>query len=179
MTVTGATYNVSVAFSALVYAVTLSAGGLSTDTTWSATVNGNTQSTAGTSLVFYLTAGTYTYAFNNVSGYNLPSTGASGSLTVVSAPMSLATTYSPSTTTSYVSTDTFNTWFAVLIAIAVIALVIALLAVLLFRRREPAATPAPAQAWTPPAGSTTTTPPASGEPGSWSEGPPAGGSPPS
>ncbi len=179
VTVTGATYNVSVAFSALVYAVTLSAGGLSADTTWSATVNGNTQSTAGTSLVFYLAAGTYTYAFNNVSGYNLPSTGASGSLTVVSAPLSLATTYSPSTTTSYVSTDTFNTWFAVLIAIAVIALVIALLAVLLFRRREPAATPAPAQAWTPPAGSTTTTPPASGDSGSWSEGPPAGGSPPS
>jgi parallel beta-helix repeat protein len=179
VTVSGATYNVSVTFSAVVYAVTLSAGGLSSDTTWSATVNGVTQSTAGTSLVFYLPAGTYTYVFNNVSGYNLPSTGASGSLTVVAAPVSLATSYSPSSTTSYVTTDTFNTWLAVLIAIAVIALVIGLLAVLLFRRRPPASTTAPAQAWTPPEGSAAANPPASGGTGTWSEGPPAGGSPPS
>jgi len=176
-TVAGA-YNVSVAFTAVTYAVTLSVSGLSTGTTWGATVNGVFQSTAGTSLVWSLPMGTYAYAFGNVSGYTLPSTGASGTVKVTNAAVNLATTYSPVSTPSYVSTDTFNDWLAVALAIAVIALVIALLALLFFRRRaEPAAG---AQPWTPPAQTGGTPPAAEGSAG-WSEGPPAGdkGTPPS
>jgi hypothetical protein len=172
---TGASYNVPVAFSAIDYAVTLTAGGLSTGTTWSATVNGVTQSTSGMSLVFELADGTYTYKFNNVSGYNLASAGASGSVVVANAPVSLSASYSPVTTPSYVSTDTFNQWLAVAFAVAVIALVIALLALLLRRRREEQQAQG-AQPWTPPAGTGGSS---SGGSGSWSEGPPAGGSPPS
>jgi hypothetical protein len=176
--VTGPTYNVSVRFSTVVYAVTLSVGGLSADTTWSATVNGVTQSTSGTSLVFYLANGTFPYAFNAVSGYSLSSSG-NGTLAVNGAPLAVATTYSSASTPSYVSTDTFNTWLAVAFAIAVIALVLALLALFLRRRREEPPSTA-AQAWTPPpTQSTGGAPPASGSSGSGSEGPPAGGSPPS
>jgi len=173
VTVTGSAYNVPVAFSAVLFPVTLTAGGLSTGTTWSATVNGVTQSTSGMSLTFELADGSYAYKFNNVSGYNLASTGASGTVTVANAPVSLSASYSQVTTPSYVSTDTFNMWLAVAFAIAVIALVIALLALLLRRRREEQTQPA--QAWNPPAEGAA---PAAGS-GSWSEGPPAGGSPPS
>lgn len=181
--VTGANYNVSVTFSANLYAVTLSEGGLGSGTTWSATVNGVTQSTSGTSLVFNLPNGKYTYAFNAVSGYNLPSTGATGSVTVNGAPMSVATTYSPTSTPSYVQSGTFNDWFAVALALAVIALVVGLLALFLRRGKEKEP-PAAAQPWTPPAasagGTAAAAPPPSGSSGSWSEGPPpAGGSPPS
>ena len=178
--VTGATYNVPVTFTAIpvpTYAVTLSAGGLATGTSWSATVNGVTQSTTGPSLTWYLPSGLYTYSFNAVSGYNLPSTGATGSVAVGTAPTSLSSSYTATSSPSYVQTDTFNQWLAVAFAIAVIALVIALLALLLRRRREdqPAQ---PAQAWNPPAESGTTAPAAGS--GTWSEGPPpAGGSPPS
>ena len=178
VTVSGVPYNVPVTYTAVpvpTYAVTLSAGGLSTGTTWSATVNGVTQSTTGPSLTWYLASGAYTYKFNNVSGYNLASTGASGSVTVASAPTSLSASYSPVTTPSYVSTDTFNQWLAVAFAVAVIALVIALLALLL--RRRHADQPAQgAQPWTPPAASGGS---GAGGSGTWSEGPPAGGSPPS
>ena len=180
VTVSGAPYNVPVTYTAIpvpTYAVTLSAGGLTTGTTWSATVNSVTQSTTGPSLTWYFPSGSYTYSFNAVSGYNLPSTGATGSVVVGTAPTSLSSSYSPVTTPSYVSTDTFNMWLAVAFAIAVIALVIALLALLLRRRREDQPTQ-PAQAWNPPAESGTTAP--AGSSGTWSEGPPpAGGSPPS
>lgn len=173
VTLSAATYTVSVTFTAIpptMYAVTLSAGGLSPDTTWSATVNGVTQSTSGTTLVWYLVNGAYAYSFNAVSGYNL-GTAASGNLTVAGAPLSISTSYSPKTTPSLVSTDTFNMWLAVAIAIGVIALVLGLLAVFL-RRRSPPANQG-AQAWTPPAAES------GGSSGTWSEGPPAGGAPPS
>lgn len=177
VTLGAATYNVPVTFTAVptpTFAVTLSAGGLTAGTTWSATVNGVTQSTTGPSLVFYLANGNYTYSFNAVNDYNLPSTGASGTVTVSSAPTSVSASYSPKTTPSYVSTDSFNMWLAVAIALAVIALVIGLLAVVLRRGRGGQAQGA--QAWSPPpaAGSG-----GAGASGGWSEGPPAGGSPPS
>ncbi|HTT46023.1 MAG TPA: thermopsin family protease [Thermoplasmata archaeon] len=176
VTVAGTTYNVPIGYSADVYAVTLSEGGLSAGTSWGATVNGQSQSTTGTSLTFYLPAGSYSYSFSAVSGYNLPSTGASGTVDVTNAPVSLATTYSPTSSPSYVKTSDFNNWLAVALAVAVIALVIGLLALLLRRRKEPPTTQG-AQAWTPPP--TAGTPPASGGSAGWSEGPSSGGPPPS
>jgi hypothetical protein len=175
VTVAGTFYNVQVSYSAVLYAVTLSEGGLSAGTSWGATVNSQTQSTTGATLTFYLPAGSYTYSFNAVSGYNLPATGASGTVVVTNAPVSLATSYSPTSTPSYVQTSDFNNWLAVAIAVAVIALVIGLLALFLRRRKEPPAQGA--QAWTPP--SSGGSPPASGGSSGWSEGPPSGGSPPS
>ncbi len=176
VTVSGATYNVSVAFSQVVYAVTLSAGGISPGTSWSATVNGATQSTTGASLVFYLGAGTYTYSFNAVNGYNLPSAGASGTVNVT-GPTNLAVTYAPTSTPSLVTTSTYNTGFAIALVIAVIALILALLALFWRRRARASENQAPPSAWSPPSGSATTAPSGGGTgTNQWSEG---SGSPPS
>jgi len=171
-------YSLSVAFTAVTYAVTVTESGLSSGQSWSATVNGATQASTGTSITFFLANGTYAISVANVSGYSLSS--GTTSVKVSGAPAGVSVSFTPNTTTSVVSTDTFNTWLAVLIAIAVIALVLGLLALFLLRRREPKQAAAPAQAWTPPpAESTGGAPPASGSSGAWSEGPPAGGSPPS
>ena len=176
ITEAGAPYSVPVSFVQTTYAVTLGESGLGTGTSWSATVNGVTQSTTGTTITFYLPAGAhYTYSFNTVSGYNLPATGASGTFNVTTEPVSLATTYSPTSTPSYVQTSDFNNWLAVAIAVAVIALVIGLLALMLRGRKEPPAQGA--QPWNPPAASGGA-PPAAGGSSNWSEGPPSGGSPP-
>ncbi len=88
----GASYLVNLSFHPVLYAVTLSAGGLPSGTVWSATVNGSTQSTSGGSLTFELANGSYDYAFGPVTGYTLGS-GSSGELTVAGAPLSLAATY--------------------------------------------------------------------------------------
>ncbi len=178
VSVTGTAYNVSVTFSEVAYALTLSESGLATGTSWSATVNGVTQSTTGTSLVFYVPAGSFTYAFNAVSGYNLPSTGASGSGTVTTSPMNLATTYSVVSPPSNVSTSTYDTGFAIAVAIAAIALLLALLALFWRRKSKPGENPPPPSAWTPPPGTGSSPPPAGGTgPGSsqWSEGSGPGG----
>ena len=180
ITEAGAPYSVPVTFSQTTYAVTLSASGLGSGTSWGATVNGVTQSTTGASLTFYLPAGTgYKYSFNAVSGYNLPATGASGTFNVTNQPVSLATTYSPTSTPSYVQTSDFNNWLGVAIAVAVIALVIGLLALLLRGGRKEQPPAQGAQAWTPPPAQAGGAPPASGGSSSWSEGPPSGGAPPS
>ncbi len=180
VTVSAAAYSVAVTFAPLTYAVTLSEGGLASGTVWSATVNGQTQSTSGATLVFYLPDGTYSYAFGSVSGYNL-GTNSSGALTVSGAPMALAASYSATNTPSLATTGDLNNYFAVAIALAVIALIVALLALLLFRRKKPEPV-APPAAWSPPpaaaAGAGESAGGSSGGAASWSEG--AGpGSPPS
>jgi hypothetical protein len=181
LTVVNGNYNLVVTFTQVTYAVTVTESGLSSGQSWSATVGTDTQTSTGTAITFSLANGSYTVKVLNVSGYSL-SNGGSVSVTVNGAPAGASVTFSPSTTTSLVSSDTFNMWLAVAIAIAVIALVIALLAVFMRQRREDQQQQ-PAQAWTPPpAGSTETAAgeaPAAGSSGNWSEGPPAGGSPPS
>ena len=167
--ISGAAYSVPVTFTANTYAVTLSEGGLASGTAWSATVNGQTQSTSGSSLVFYLAEGSYAYSFGSVSGYNL-GTNSSGTLTVSAAPLAVAASYSPTNTPSLASTSDLNTYFAVAIAIAIVALVVALLALFLRRRPKPSENPPPT-AWTPPP--STNSPPSTGGSGAnnWSEGP--------
>ena len=152
VTVTAAAYNVSVTFSAVLYEVVLSAGGLSASTVWSASLNGVNQSTSGPSLIFWLPNGTYPYAFHDVTGYRLPSTEATGLLPVAGASTSLGITYTPTSTPSYVSTATYNTGLAIAIALAVIALVVGLIA-LFWRRQKKEPVSSPPAAWTPPTGS--------------------------
>jgi len=181
LTVVASNYNVSVTFTQVTYAVTLSEGGLATGTTWSATVNGVTLSTSGTSLTWYLANGTYTYSFGAVSGYNVGS-GGSGSLTVAGAPVSQGVTYTATSSPSVASTSDLNTYFTVALAIAVIALVVALVALMLRRKKAEPMSSAPPTAWTPPAGSAGGSAPSGGagsSGGAWSEGAGPGTPPPS
>ena len=166
-------YAISVTFTVVTYAVTVSESGLASGQSWSASINGVSQSSTGTTITFYLANGSYTVKVENVSGYSVSSS--SLSVNVNGAPSGAAVSFSSTTTTSLVSTSTFNTWLAVAIAIAVIALVLGLLALFMRRGKEPQSSP---QQWSPPpAGTSGGSPPASG--GNWNEGPPAGGSPPS
>ncbi len=150
VSVTG-NYAIAVTYSALTYAVTLTAGGLGSGTTWSATVNGVTQSTTGPALVFYLADGTYNYSFNAVSGYNVGAN-ASGTVTVAGASVSLSNGYSAKSTTSVASSSDLTNDFAVALAIGLIALVIAIVALILKRGGRPGAPTPPPEAWKPPAG---------------------------
>ena len=137
------------------YAVTLTESGLPAGTTWTATVNGVTESTSGSALVFHLANGTYSYSFAAVTGYTVGGN-ASGSVTVNGGPAVASTTYSAKSSPSVASSSDLNTYFAVALVIAVIALVIAL-AALLLRRGGRSGTAAPPESWTPPAGSGTST----------------------
>ena len=179
-TVVNADYNLVVTFTQVTYAVTVTENGLGSGTSWTASaVSGGTTvqtlSSSGTSMTFNLPNGTYSIVVKNVSGYSL--SGGTLPLVVSGSPAGLSVSFSPNTTTSLVSTDTFNTWLAVAIAVAVVALLIGLLA-LLFRRRKENPPSQGAQPWNPPAQGATTGASAGSESGNWSEGPPAGGSSP-
>jgi hypothetical protein len=151
LTVVAANYSLAVTFTPFTYAVTVSEGGLASGTSWSATVNGVTQSTAGASMTWYLPNGTYAYSITAPSGYTL--SGGSGNVQVNGAPASVAGGFSSTSSTSFVASSTFNTWLAVAIIVAVIALVVALLAVMLRRKNGG---PPPATPWTGPASSSST-----------------------
>jgi len=127
------------------YEISLSAGGLPAGTVWSATVNGTTQSTGGSTLVFYLPNGTYSYSFTAVSGYTL-SSASSGNVTVSGAPTSLSATYKAASTAATASTSALESYFSIALVIALIALVIALVALLMGRGGRAAAT-SPPEEW--------------------------------
>jgi hypothetical protein len=169
-------YTLLVTFTQVMYAVTVTETGLTNGESWSATVNGNTLPSTGSSITFDLPNGSYSIQVSNVSGYTLSS--GSVPVSVHGAATGASVTYTPTSKPSYVQTSDFNNWLAILIAIAVIALVVGLLALLLRGRKEPSAQGA--QPWTPPpTQSAGGTPPASGGSNAWSEGPPSGGPPPS
>jgi hypothetical protein len=173
VTVGTSPYSLAVSFTAVTYAVTVTENGLPSGTSWSATVNGVTQTSVGASVTFYLPNGTYTYSVANVNGYSM--TGGTGSVTVNGAPAAAAVAFTPSTSPSLVSSNTYNTGLAIALAIAAIAIVLALLALLWRHKAKPAAAPAPPNAWTPPEGAAGAPPPTTGT-NPWSEG---AGTPPS
>jgi len=77
---------------ATIYLVWVSETGLPAGTTWSATVNGYTQSTTGTGIGFWWTNGAYTWSAGAVSGYSAHP--ASGAVVVNGGPAHVKITYS-------------------------------------------------------------------------------------
>jgi outer membrane protein assembly factor BamB len=85
------------------YAVTFSETGLPTGTTWSVTLNGQTKSGNGLTIVFNVANSTYPYSVGALSGYTPnPS---SGNVTVAGAPISLTIGWSASTTYAVTFTE--------------------------------------------------------------------------
>ena len=149
------------------FAVTFTETGLSSGASWSVTLNGVTQVSNTTAITFQEPLGSYDYQVAGVSGYSV--TPASGSVSVSGAPYAVGVTYTSTSTSSLASTSDLNNYFAVALAIGLLALVIALVALFMRRRSKPSEVPPPA-AWTPPA--TSNAPPPAGGSGSsnWSEG---------
>ena len=140
-------YNLTVTYTPVTYAITVQEAGL-TGQTWSATVNGVTQSTAGTNLVFYEANGSYSYSVSQVSGYKVAC--ASTSVTVSGSAVTVGCQYTTTSTPAPTATlADAQTYFAIALVVAVVALVIAVLAVMMRRKSQ-----------NPPANATSSSPPA-------------------
>ena len=163
--VTGA-YALATTFTAVTYAVTVSESGLASGQAWSATADGQTQSTTGTSMTFYLANGTTSISIGAVSGYTVSAS--TVSVSVNGQATGASVTFSPTSTTALVSQSTFNAWVTVALVIAVIALVAAVLALLMRRKGGTSASNAPPQQWSGPTSGASSPP--SGSDASWSEG---------
>lgn len=99
ITVNGANINQAITFTAVpTYTVSFTESGLTSGTSWSVTLAGSTQSSTTNTISFTEAAGTYSYSIGAVSGYT--SSPSSGSLTVSSANVNQAITFSVVTQTS-------------------------------------------------------------------------------
>jgi hypothetical protein len=90
--VSGGTVNVAIVFSEYTYYVNFSEAGLPTNTMWSVTLNGVTNSSQSDLIVFQEINGTYSYSIGSVTNY--VSTPSSGSVTVSGASTSVFITFS-------------------------------------------------------------------------------------
>jgi len=77
------------------YTVTFTESGLPSKTSWSVTLNGNLESSTGTSISFTEPNGTYSYSVGSVSGYT--SSPSSGKVTVKGVPIGVPITFTVTT----------------------------------------------------------------------------------
>ena len=79
------------------YPVTFIESGLPSGTTWSVTINGNTETSTTNEITFTLPPGTYTYTIGSVPGYT--ASPSSGMITVTSSGITQTITFTPITYT--------------------------------------------------------------------------------
>ncbi|MFZ1022757.1 MAG: hypothetical protein WAN87_01300 [Thermoplasmata archaeon] len=124
------------------FALTFTETGLSAGTSWSVTVNGATQSSTTTSIVFTEANGSYTFTPNNVTGFTVFPL--KGTVVIQGQGATEAVTYSISTTGSGASSG-LSTLDWVVILVVILAIVAAIVAVLTSRGRKPAPVVQPEQ----------------------------------
>ena len=96
--VNGEDLNVNISFTKVTfktYAITFTEAGLPTGTSWSVALNGSTQSSISSSIVFNDPNGTYSFTVGSVSGY--AATPSSSSLMLSGYPVTESITFSPKT----------------------------------------------------------------------------------
>jgi len=79
--------------------VTFTESGLPSGTSWSVTLNGSTETSVGTTIVFNEYPGSYPYTVGGISGYQL--TPASGAVVVATTPVDVAVSYAALYTVSF------------------------------------------------------------------------------
>ncbi|MCL5962934.1 MAG: hypothetical protein M1411_00980, partial [Candidatus Thermoplasmatota archaeon] len=134
LTVNGAPVSESITFNLFTYSVTFTESGLSTGVNWSVTLNGVTEHSTSTSIVFTEPNGTYAYS----TGYVTESTTsfASGNVTVNGKAVTQKIIFS-STSTSSTSTNTLSITSAYLysIIIAIIIVAVVIVTIMLMKKR--------------------------------------------
>lgn len=91
VTVSGSNQNVNVQWTGIPYNVTFTESGLSSDKSWSVSLDGSLLSSNGNSITFIETPGTYAFTVNPISGYHASQY--SGSVTVVSSDVPVSITW--------------------------------------------------------------------------------------
>ena len=104
VTVNGAPVSESVKFAQVTYAVALTESGLPSGTTWSVTMNGVAQTSAGPTIAFSEPNGSYSFSIGSVSGYT--ATPSSGSVTVDGAAVTESITFTAVPPSTYAVTFT-------------------------------------------------------------------------
>jgi parallel beta-helix repeat protein len=145
---------VTIAYTAVLYAVTFTESGLPSGTSWGVTLGGSTQTSVGTTISIDVANGSYPYRVANVSGYSLA--GASGTQLVSGPGASVTVAYTANSSSAPGGVLLF---WVLLAAVIVLAVLVVLL--LMWGRKKPGSAPAVA-GWTPP---TSVPPPPTGATG--------------
>jgi hypothetical protein len=164
VTVNATKPTVTIAFTAVLYAVTFTESGLPSGTTWNVSFAGTSQTSTGATITFHVSNGSYTYKVVNVSGYTLVPFSGTQLVSGPGASITVVFTANSSTASTPGGPAAFWGLLAVVIVLAVI------LALLLLRGRKKPTTAPAVTGWTPPPAGEAPPPPPS-----WSEG---GGPPP-
>ncbi|MHB8361935.1 MAG: hypothetical protein ACYDAO_08470 [Thermoplasmataceae archaeon] len=77
----------------LKYAITFTESGLSSETTWSVTLDGSTQTSTSSSIIFYEYDGTYSYSIGSINQYSISPSGGSVSVSDGSKTVNIGFNY--------------------------------------------------------------------------------------
>ncbi len=134
VSISGANKMVNVTFVYIAHNVTFTETGLASGITWNVTLNGVTQSSSNSTIVFIEINGTYSYTVANVTGYTI-SKNATGSVTVNGKGVNVNV---PFTVVVKPSVPTNNAYYYIIGGV-IAAIVIIAGVVLILRRKKPKA----------------------------------------
>jgi hypothetical protein len=117
------------------FALTFTETGLAAGASWSVTVNGSTQSSTTSSIVFHEGNGSYTFTPNNVTGFTVFPL--KGTVVIQGQGVNEAITYTTSSSSGSGSSGGLSTLDWVIILVVVLAIIAAIVAVLTSRGRKP------------------------------------------
>ncbi len=129
ITVSGKNISQAAAFSKYTYKITFTETGLPSGTHWSMTFNGATSSSNGTTITFNAVNGTYSYTVVNISGYSISPGSGSLSVNGKNVPVNIKFSQISGTSGGLTQTEVFA-------IIGAAAAVIAVLGIILFKRRK-------------------------------------------
>ncbi|MCL4325535.1 MAG: protease pro-enzyme activation domain-containing protein [Candidatus Thermoplasmatota archaeon] len=131
VTVNGKNASVSVIFKQVMYSVTLTESGLPLGTNWSVTLNGVTEHSTASSIVFTEPNGTYAYFIGYVTGY--ATSFVSGSVTVNGKAVTLTISFTSTSTSTNTPTAVSSYVYYIIIVVVIIIVVIA--AIILMKKK--------------------------------------------
>ncbi len=109
---------VNLTFTLIYYRITFTESGLPSNTAWSVTVDGETNSTSGSAIVFLLPNGSYSFSVSKIEGYALK--GADRNITVNGNNSSFTIAFEPVSAGPMGISS--GTWFFIIIIAALVAL---------------------------------------------------------
>ncbi len=144
--VSGAPASVPVTFTALpptTYQLTFTQSGLISGTNWSVTVNGQLQSSEGSSITFNEPNGTYTFTPTNVSGYTVVPTKLQ--VSIQGEGLNEIISFTPTKSSGGGSSGSLTTFEWIILLVVILGIIALIIVVLATRRRTepPVAEPEP------------------------------------
>ncbi len=135
-TVNGVNVQESVIFTQIMYSVSFTESGLPSGTSWSVTLNGLTETSMNSTIMFKVPYGTYTYSISIPSGYKTSKPSGTITTNQSSTSVSIVVSATSTSSTTVPPTQTSSNYYLLIVIIAVIVVIAIVAGIILMKGKK-------------------------------------------